>query len=243
MPIKPLSISSYSAIPDEEDVTPLDGSSGSEISKKSNTLLLVFGLLFSFALVACVYFGINYFFDRTRAVTIYQTSLSRKEGIHLMTIADINELSGRDINKIEFGNANCKNCPKSSSNLPTGVFNIDTSKKYQKIIGFGGAFTEATAYNFNKLPTQVQEQMIDLYFGFGGIGLSLGRIHINSCDFSLSSYSFDELKDDFELQFFDIEVTHDNAYIIPLIRYAMEVASRNKRPIQILVFFFFFWKK
>ena len=30
-------------------------------------------------------------------------------------------------------------------------------KKYQKIIGFGGAFTEAAAFNFYRLPKSVQE--------------------------------------------------------------------------------------
>ena len=38
---------------------------------------------------------------------------------------------------------------------------------------------------------------------------SLGRTHINSCDFSVKSYSFDDTPDDFNLDNFDNEVTHD----------------------------------
>lgn len=38
---------------------------------------------------------------------------------------------------------------------------------------------------------------------------SLGRTHINSCDFSVDSYSFDNTEDDFDLDDFDNEVTHD----------------------------------
>ena len=39
--------------------------------------------------------------------------------------------------------------------------------------------------------------------------LSLGRTHINSCDFCVKSYSFDDVEDDFDLDNFDTEVRHD----------------------------------
>jgi glucosylceramidase len=39
--------------------------------------------------------------------------------------------------------------------------------------------------------------------------ISLGRTHINSCDFSVKSYSFDDVEDDYDLDEFDIDVTHD----------------------------------
>ncbi len=44
-----------------------------------------------------------------------------------------------------------------------------------------------------------------IFYIFG----SLGRTHINSCDFSVQSYSFDDSEDDFTLDNFDNEVTHD----------------------------------
>lgn len=37
----------------------------------------------------------------------------------------------------------------------------------------------------------------------------MGRTHINSCDFCVKSYSFDDTEDDFNLDDFDTEVTHD----------------------------------
>lgn len=40
---------------------------------------------------------------------------------------------------------------------------------------------------------------MNLYFGERGIRYSVGRIHINSCDFSLKPYSFDEVEDDFKV--------------------------------------------
>ena len=74
--------------------------------------------------------------------------------------------------------------------------------KQQEIIGFGGAFTEASAHNFFQLDTKARTQLLEAYFGAEGIGFSLGRLHINSCDFSLESYSFDDVPEDYEVSHF-----------------------------------------
>ena len=79
----------------------------------------------------------------------------------------------------------------------------------QPILGFGGAFTEAAALNFNSLSQQGQDAVIELLFGKTGLGYTLGRTHINSCDFSVESYSHDDTDGDFTLEDFDTEVTHD----------------------------------
>lgn len=77
------------------------------------------------------------------------------------------------------------------------------------ILGFGGAFTEAASLNFHSLSWEGQETVLELLFGKSGLGYSQGRVHINSCDFSVKSYSFDETEDDFELEDFDDGVHHD----------------------------------
>ena len=77
------------------------------------------------------------------------------------------------------------------------------------ILGFGGAFTEAAALNFNRLSAKGKEAVMELLFGKSGLGYRFGRIPINSCDFSVKSYSFDETVDDFELKDFDTTVQHD----------------------------------
>ena len=78
------------------------------------------------------------------------------------------------------------------------------------ILGFGGAFTEATALNYMSLSTDGQKAVIDLLFSTTlGLGYTLGRTHINSCDFSTASYSFDNTDNDYELHDFDMDVTHD----------------------------------
>lgn len=67
--------------------------------------------------------------------------------------------------------------------------------------------------------------MIDLYYGVNGIGYTLGRVHIGSCDFSLKSYSFNDIAGDLSMNYFDTEVTHDNAQMLPLMRLAIYAAK------------------
>lgn len=156
---------------------------------------------------------------------------------------------GVNIGLLAFGNTECSKLLKfvnAGSNIIQGEgfstdkcepplasesahIRVDSSKTYQTILGFGGAFTEASAINFFKLPQSVQHQVVDLYFGPSGIGYSMGRVHINSCDFSEKSYSFDEIPGDYEMEYFDAEVTHDEAAMMPLIRLAMESAGKPLR--------------
>jgi glucosylceramidase len=68
-------------------------------------------------------------------------------------------------------------------------------------------------------------KVIDLYYGADGIGYTLGRVHIGSCDFSLKSYSFDVVPGDYSMNYFDTEVTHDNAQMLPLMRLAIDAAK------------------
>ena len=69
------------------------------------------------------------------------------------------------------------------------LVNIYPQVKYQEIIGFGGAFTEAAAYTLSRMSVGNQKKIIDAYFGPNGIGYSFCRNHINSCDFSLGNYA------------------------------------------------------
>lgn len=77
------------------------------------------------------------------------------------------------------------------------------------VVGFGAAFTEAASLNYQTLSAVGKERLMELFFGRTGLGYSVGRVHINSCDFSVQSYSFDESDGDFDLLDFDTNVTHD----------------------------------
>eukprot|EP00979_Chaetoceros_neogracilis_P000737 scaffold164_cov266-Chaetoceros_neogracile.AAC.24 len=95
-----------------------------------------------------------------------------------------------------------------SAVIKTNFQNIAHPKR-DPIIGFGGAFTEATALNYLSLDTDGKNAILELLFGKDGLGYSLGRVPINSCDFSVESYSFDAVVDDFPLDNFDMKVEHD----------------------------------
>ena len=49
----------------------------------------------------------------------------------------------------------------------------------QPILGFGGAFTDASALNYQSLSDSGKERLMELLFGETGIGYSLGRFQLN----------------------------------------------------------------
>uniref|UniRef100_A0A7S3JYT7 Glycosyl hydrolase family 30 TIM-barrel domain-containing protein n=1 Tax=Aureoumbra lagunensis TaxID=44058 RepID=A0A7S3JYT7_9STRA len=106
---------------------------------------------------------------------------------------------------------------------------IDGSKEYQRILGFGGAFTQAAASVWQKLDKKKQEDLIAAYFDpERGIGYTFGRVPINSCDFSPDTYSFDNVPGDYALNFFDELVQVDADRIIPMIKSAFKFTQKLK---------------
>ena len=99
------------------------------------------------------------------------------------------------------------------------VLSIDKNKVFQKIVGFGGAFTEAAAYTFYRMNPVKRDEIIMKYFDTEvGIGYSIGRVHIHSCDFALGNYTYVE-ENDKELKTFDI--SHEDKWTIPMIKEAI----------------------
>jgi glucosylceramidase len=103
---------------------------------------------------------------------------------------------------------------------------LDPSKTFQTIIGFGGAITDAAAETFYKLGKKEQDEIIRAYYDpNAGIGYTICRTHINSCDFSSDTYAYDSVKDDSSLSRFSID--HDKKFRIPMIKEAIK-ASNNQ---------------
>lgn len=106
----------------------------------------------------------------------------------------------------------------------------------QEVVGFGGAFTEASALLFQNLTAENQQALLEKYFDAEtGIGYTLGRVHINSCDFSPvpGSWSEDEVVNDSALEHFDTEVNHDSGAMIPFIKAAMERIEAGGRKLKL----------
>ncbi len=101
---------------------------------------------------------------------------------------------------------------------------VDPSKLFQTIEGFGGALTDASAETWAKLPAERQQELLKAYFDpEQGIGYSLCRTHIHSCDFSSESYAYTEVPGDVTLQHFRLD--HDRRHKLPFIRAALRSAG------------------
>ena len=97
---------------------------------------------------------------------------------------------------------------------------LNPGVKFQEILGFGGAFTDATCYMFNQLAAPAREQLFHEMFHPSEMGLNVGRVCVGSSDYSTKVYSFDEGEADPQLTRFSIE--HDREYILPILRQARQ---------------------
>lgn len=100
---------------------------------------------------------------------------------------------------------------------------LKPEEKYQTITGFGGSFTEASAYLLNKLSKTNRNKILQAYFSKGGADYSLTRTHFNSCDFSLGNYAYAMVAGDKNLGHFSIDKDRDA--LIPMIKDAMSISK------------------
>ena len=69
----------------------------------------------------------------------------------------------------------------------------DLQQRCQEMVGFGGALTESAAWALAQLPAEKRLEVLRRYYDpKDGIGYTLARTHINSCDFSLHLWALDE---------------------------------------------------
>jgi glucosylceramidase len=100
---------------------------------------------------------------------------------------------------------------------------VDPSRTFQTFLGIGGALTDASAETFAKLPKARQRELLSAYFDVkDGIGYTLARTNIHSCDFSSGSYTYVN-EGDAELKSFSI--SHDQQFRIPFIKQALAAAG------------------
>ena len=106
-----------------------------------------------------------------------------------------------------------------------GIVNVFDDVKYQEVLGFGGAFTESSAYLYSLMSEEDKRKFLELYFDREkGIGYNFGRSHINSCDFSISIYSSVE-EGDKTLESFNLQ--REKKYILPFLKDALEYCDEE----------------
>jgi glucosylceramidase len=98
---------------------------------------------------------------------------------------------------------------------------VNPATSYQTMTGFGASFTDSSAWLVYNSPLRGQI-MSKLFSPSQGIGLDFLRQPIGASDFSLSTYSYDDMpsgQTDPTLAHFSI--AHDDAYIIPILQQAL----------------------
>ena len=110
-----------------------------------------------------------------------------------------------------------------TNEAPTATITLKPETTFQEIIGFGGAFTESSAYLLNQVGAENRQKILEAYFGEEGAKYSLCRTHMNSCDFSLDHYSYAPVPDDMQLEHFTID--EDREDVIPMIKGAQAISK------------------
>ena len=102
---------------------------------------------------------------------------------------------------------------------------VDPSKTFQSYMGLGGAITDAAAETFYKLPENKRKELLNAYYSStNGIGYTIARTNINSCDFSSDMYTYVN-ENDKSLNSFSVD--HDKKYKIPFLKEA-NIAAANR---------------
>lgn len=117
-----------------------------------------------------------------------------------------------------------KNEGKSGKVRAVCRIDVDRTRRYQSMDGFGASFTDSSAYLIDKvLEPQVRDRVMhDLFDPVDGIGLSALRNPMGASDYARTVYSYDDMpiaSSDPQLQRFSI--AHDLESILPLTRQAM----------------------
>ncbi len=100
---------------------------------------------------------------------------------------------------------------------------VNPNKTFQSLLGIGGAVTDAASEVFASLPEEKQAELLTAYYDQKeGIGYSLSRTTIHSCDFSKGSYTYVS-DEDKTLKTFNID--HDRQFRIPLIKKTIAAAG------------------
>ena len=97
----------------------------------------------------------------------------------------------------------------------TRVLNIHPGAVFQRVLGFGGAVTDAAGSVYARLGEAERREFIGACYGPEGLAYTLGRTHIDSCDCSEGMYAADDDPADEALARFDM--SRPGKYVFPLL--------------------------
>jgi glucosylceramidase len=108
---------------------------------------------------------------------------------------------------------------RPATTAPDDAIVLNPREKYQNVLGFGAAFTDAACYTFNQLDPGPREQLFHELFHPSELGLSVCRTCIGSSDYSRNVFSYDE-GDATDLGIERFSIDRDREYILPALKLA-----------------------
>lgn len=116
--------------------------------------------------------------------------------------------------------------PAPARAVAADALRVDPGRRFQEMVGFGGALTESSAWVLAQLPAERRLEVIRRYYDpQEGIGYTLARTHLNSCDFSLHMWALDETPGDYDL--LDFSLAPMRRWVLPLLHDAQRVAGKD----------------
>lgn len=125
----------------------------------------------------------------------------------------------------------------NNSTQLVATFRLDTRRKKQQMLGFGGALSDSTCWNIKSLSPEMSKSLMEDYYGDRGLRYTLVRMSMGSSDFSTSPYTNNDLPADKRTKQYtnsseDLEMNQfrmtfeDYEYKIPVARQAMATSRR-----------------
>lgn len=111
-----------------------------------------------------------------------------------------------------------------ASGSSAGALAIFPDQRFQEMTGFGGALTESSAWVLAQISAEKRAEVLRRYYDpKDGLGYTLARTHINSCDFSLNMWALDETPGDYDLLNFSLAPMR--RWLLPLLHDANNAAG------------------
>jgi len=117
--------------------------------------------------------------------------------------------------------------PAAAGDAISQTIALDPDQRFQTMVGFGGALTESSAWVLAQLSPEKRLEVIRRYYDPQiGIGYTLARTHLNSCDFSLHLWALDETPGDYDLH--DFTLAPMRRWLLPLLHDAQATAGADR---------------
>ena len=110
---------------------------------------------------------------------------------------------------------------RAAAGMAEATIEVDSTREYQTILGFGAALTEASCFLLQNMPVAARRAFLNETYSPSGLNLSVGRSCIGASDYSRSVYSYDDVPEDNNLDHFSLK--HDEACILPSLREIREI--------------------